>query len=467
MNRLLFADYLRRNRSNLIAGVAFVAGIWFVAGMGVFSASAAIAWSLLLTAIFGPLLAFSGLAPREVRLLPMSRREIWRTSWWLSTVVAVGLTTTGKVLGLLAARVFTADPAIAVGTVWLSSTCDFAYAGAFLGLLSIGRFRTGSHRSRLLRASQRGIGALVVVAFAGSVVWPFLFREHMPTRWNGISALTGAIILAGLGLTIRAYFTSPAPIAAPDVRAANRRQRVPTRSRVPEFSDVTGLRRIALRTWISAVVGQTGLLLLVAGVAAIIGVSSGEPIVDGIRGFGLLPFEADFFPFRLVMVYALGAVGLVWSLTLPGDSIQHMLRHLRTLPLGTAKLNAVLIGMPVVSWINAWVMLAALHLVVVGRPLDSFRLLEFFALIGIQCIARALTLRWRKPIWSIVLSFPLIVIGAVIVRWAPHAFPAVLPAIGVTGIVAAALLNHRMLTRSRLAYTPGKTTGLTADFKPV
>src|SRR5436189_5838577 len=99
MNRLLFADYLRRSRRHYFYLGFFAATPWILAAEGdAISIHTALAVALSLAGMGAPQ-TWQTFAPREIRLLPVSRRDLWRTAWWLGAVGFVGAVIIGQVIG--------------------------------------------------------------------------------------------------------------------------------------------------------------------------------------------------------------------------------------------------------------------------------------------------------------------------------------------------------------------------------
>ena len=128
-----------------------------------------------------------------------------------------------------------------------------------------------------------------------------------------------------------------------------------------------------------------------------------------------------------------------------------MLRHLRVLPLGAARLNVLLTAWPAVIWLGAWTALLGLHYVIIGEGVTSYHADALLGLIGVNAIARALTLRFSGFGKLLVLVPLIVVVPLLLFVDAPP--PAALVALGFGGLAAAAGLNHRALVR-RSTYAP-------------
>jgi len=122
-----------------------------------------------------------------------------------------------------------------------------------------------------------------------------------------------------------------------------------------------------------------------------------------------------------------------------------LLRHLRVLPLGTIRLQALLLSWPALVWGVLWTLLVLIHEMTIGPATAGYRLPLLLACIGSSALAIALGLRLsaRWPQASgvgIFLFIPfqgLIQISGV---W--------LIGIGVVSFAAAAVLNVSALSRS-------------------
>jgi len=206
---------------------------------------------------------------------------------------------------------------------------------------------------------------------------------------------------------------------------------------------------------------QVGIPLLLIGSMAVFnsvlhGGTAG-PLVE-LRDFGLLPFEhnAPFGkPSTLIMLYFLGGAGLIWPSGMTGyqDVLRLMLRHLRTLPLSTRTLNALLLTLPIVSWINLWLVMLLLHVAVGAGPIGSLRLADWLAMFGIDAVIRAMYHRWRSYFTTSFLLIALFVTLLIVTKFASGSLQTIALAVGAVALVAAWAINDDTLRRSRTAYS--------------
>jgi hypothetical protein len=122
-----------------------------------------------------------------------------------------------------------------------------------------------------------------------------------------------------------------------------------------------------------------------------------------------------------------------------------VLRHLRTLPIARVQLLGLLLTWPALVWSLAWLLLAGLHLALVGpHPTAGAQFLRLFASIGVSALGIALTLRLASR-WprlggaAAPMSFLLTPLILMSDGW--------LTAIGLLSFAAAAALNVSALSR--------------------
>lgn len=212
-----------------------------------------------------------------------------------------------------------------------------------------------------------------------------------------------------------------------------------------------------LRTWITVISFQATLPFFMMGVFRLMDTATGdtpEPWLNYAGRFGMLPFTSG---------EGLGLPWLMLSLfsSMGTESVTNMLRHLRTLPLGTRRLNLTLIAISVVAWVNAWFVLAAFHVIATNEPFLSWRLPMFLAFAGLDSALRAVHIRFRGRS-GFLFIFPVIVgigvgVGVSVTKFGIPAAPAYLVS-GASAFAFAIWLNERTLTRRRDVYAaPSRT----------
>ena len=459
MSRLLFADYVRR-RAWILASLGTITAIgWYLAvTWSPAFVQAAMAGSILVASTF-TMFGAKDVAPMEVQILPVSRRQIARTIWFVSTVVPVGVMTTGKVLGwtlgLLSRPVYASPDAI-----WLSAAMDFVSAGTMLCTVPlVQRVSLSIKHPRLQAAAVLGIMLPVMTL----PYVPFVIRKQLPIAWSEVTPLIAALVAVGAVCTALAYLVSP-PLVIGNRRALANAMASHSRSGFwIRLEHLTGLKRLMFQAWRSAAISQVLTPVLIAGAVyslASVFDSGSNPWSGGwlaaLRDFGFLPFEADWQPSSILMLFMLGSFGFRVEPGIQGTGVLTSMRHLRTLPLDTRQLNAMLIGLVLLVWVNGWVVLAGFHWLVNQEPLASLRLAEFFGLFGLDCVNKAAQLRYGT---KGLINFPaFVVIGAVLlgtVRMGVPLQPGLL-ILGAAGLVTAWLLNRHTLTTRRTIYAPQK-----------
>jgi hypothetical protein len=414
----------------------------------------------ILVASMSGLFSAKDVAPMEVQVLPISRREITRTIWFVSTLLPAGIMTTGKVLGWafgLLARPVHAGPE----TIWLSATMDFMSAGTVLSSIGLVQRISSSIKSPRLQ-SVLAIGIMLPALTLPYL--PFVFRSQLPLKWHEVSLLVAVLIAVGAACTARAYFVRP-----PFLLAANRHAIAGAMAshRGSGFwlrlEHLTGLRRLAFQVWRSAAISQVLTPIFIAGLvyasSTVFG-SSDNPWSGGwlaaLRDFGFLPFEADWTPSKILMVFMLGSLAFRLEPGATGTGVLTSMRHLRTLPLSTRQLNMLLFGLSAMVWVNGWLVLAGFHWLLSPEPIASLRLVELLALFGLDCLHKAGQLRRRT---AGVVSIPFfIALSVVLMATTRLGFPTepALVVLGLLSIAAAWFFNQRTLTRHRKIYTPQK-----------
>jgi hypothetical protein len=308
-----------------------------------------------------------------------------------------------------------------------------------------------------------------------SMLWPDLIFRSLPVRWHELNATTAGIVVLGLALTVLNYFVTPARVGMPNRHAIQAGWRSSKRRRpLPRFDRITGLGRLVFQTWKAAVVMQVGISLVVIGTMAAVNLVMHDEAagwLPDLRDFGFLPFDSNptsAGPSSFFVLYFLGGAGLVWPFAMVGhqDVLQFMLRHLRTLPLSTRALNALMLTLPLVSWINLWLVLLVFHFAMSGGPIGSLRLAEWLALIGIDAVIRAMYLRWRSYLWPGIFGTSILVTSFIVTKFAFGALPALAASAGAVALFLAWALNRDTLTRSRLAYSRVQVSPQIAALQP-
>jgi len=451
MNQHLFVDALRRIRTGLLAVGALAAVLWVLTGTGASGAAFGITLSMSLAVIAGPFAGASIVAPREVLLLPLSRQEVWRTRWCIGTAVTAGVMTTGKIAGMLLGR-----QSLPIEVVWLSSLLDLACIGIVTSLLpavqALQSIRvTGSGPWKRAVAAAPVIGSMI---FPFSPFLPFLAFKYVPTSWSHLPALALAFMIIGAGLAAASYFMTPRAIPGPSRGATRAALQTRGKSRWPVFPNVTGLRRLIGQAWLRAALIQAGTILTVPTLMSLLDRASGGRLdwLGTARDFGFLPFEAGHWSANWIMIFVFGSIASGQTLA--------TLRQLRTLPVSAFQLNGVFAGLSLTAWVNAWVFLAAFHVVATGRPIESWQVPMFLAFFSLEYLARAINVHWQHQFGGLFLVGLVIgPAGVLATKW-NLSTDVLLLTVCLVALPSAFLLNHLTMTRSRKAYAAKNQTFL-------
>jgi hypothetical protein len=130
------------------------------------------------------------------------------------------------------------------------------------------------------------------------------------------------------------------------------------------------------------------------------------------------------------------------------------LRHLRMLPLGVLRVNAVILSNTVFGWAMIWTALVVAHHVVLGRWPLMLRLDLLFLFMGLTALVAAVQTRWRfaGPL-SLIVWMPL----SSRFSTAPYSDRLWLASVvaGLAAFATSVWINHYLLTRSSRLYSVG------------
>ena len=434
MNRLLFIDSLRRNWISLLIKAGMGALIWMAAAGGLISTGTAIAASMALAQLAGPGLAIRLVAPREVFVLPMSRLEIWRTRFLYSIAMVAIATASGKLLALGISKWLAMD-APGLGTIAMSSVLDIVFAAAFTWPFLVTPTKHGA------------VLAVVVIAFLGGPVVPFALADRLPTTFAQLNVTSLTVLIVGIVIGSLCYFSTPTLATAPTPTAARAALKSRRRGIWPEFARLTGLKRLLLKVWGVSIAVQLGTIMSIPILLQLLDRLIGDPY-QGWAGYarelGLMPFELSDRPPNWVMCWIFASIG--------AEATTGMLRHLRTLPFSSRALTSVLMSISIITWTNAWFVLAAFHVLATGGPLQTLQLPMFMGFIGVDSLFRALQLRWRLRVWGFLLAILVVIPIAFLVTRIPVSADLRFIVFGGAALLIAAVLNHHVLTTNRAAY---------------
>ena len=436
MVSLLIADMLRRVPVRAAAGLAVGLMLaWLMLGSEHHS-SQAVALSLAVAFTLGPfcvpLLAHTPLTP----YLPVSRRDGWRAIWLMMVpgppVVTTVLT--------LPAVLLTGSPSWSGLT--LSTVMACAYAGTGCALLAFGGLVSPGHVTR--RGYRRWLELPVPLLYLGGPFWSYAFVSALPRQWADLTPLSVPVLLAGVGCAAAAYFYTPSFASR-----GRRRVRASPAARPTaggRRAALSGLPRLFAHELAFATTMAVNIVSAIAAVSLIVGAYSGSlKTIGAFASRALLPFSPlparqavhDFDVFDQLFWYGMFAASV-------SPRFPEMLRHLRVLPVGAARLHAALLGWPVLFWTLVWLLLALVQGAVTGHGFVAYRpdLLVFFA--GLTALAQALVLRFQSRWVRSACGVPILIpFGVLAYRGSPWLF-----AVAAVMVPAAIALNRDAFARS-------------------
>jgi hypothetical protein len=447
--RSLLRDALRRHRPIYLWVGGFLALLWLVMVSGALAPTGALSFSLGFAWFLGVFAGVSLFASREIGLLPIPRRTLWRAQWIASTLVATFWTTAAKLVGALIGTPF--NQTLDLEFIALSSCLDFLYTGVLLAVAAATGVAAGrvSENSSIVRKAIQALG--MFVALMGGFAWGFVLRPIVPTSWTQVTGATAMVMGAALAVSVAAFFYSPRagePRPSRMRRDVRRRQDVARMQRpgrlvgLPRLivDDLTGTARLA--ALIPAIVG-----------AAFFGVYAFNPApgagtgpLKAMKEMGWLPLREDTLFAQCYFLLAFG-LSLVNSWRSGGVDPSPLLRQLRVLPLGVRRLNALIVGRRLLGWLVLWLFLLLPHVVVFRSAPSTLRLDILAWIAGADALVYALHLCWMKwlPTFAFAMGF-----GLVSAKVIDHQSAGIAPyagiAIGLACLAAAVWINHTTLT---------------------
>jgi hypothetical protein len=439
--RLLIADLAWRSRWRAAFLTATLV-LMFGPMVGIGNPARGFAGSMGVAFAAGPMLTLWQV-PRSIWFLPMSRRDIWRAGWLVSVAGVTLVTTLVKLPLLLVPQV---RDKIGLSGVMLSTAYDLAYLGVGCGLVILAtRPQPASGWRRRTAAMLKGLADMLLPLGMGALYATMAVDNLLPTTWEDLGPRGIALLIAGLGLTAATWFHSPTPVSPSNRLAPRPRTKTPA-ARL-ERGRLSGLPRLLVHesAW-TLVTG--GLIVLASGIFVVVAaIISRAPEGAGgfihtlllqIDGRGSAPQGAvsDSFPFLIGFGVFVASVIARFPL---------MIRHLRVLPLGTTRLNALLLLWPAAVWLAAWTGWIALHYAVIGEGVVSYHAGVLLGLVGASAMMQSVTVRLSSVARIFTFACLIGIVPLMPIFWTPK--PAAFAAAGAALIVAAAVFNRRALSR--------------------
>lgn len=371
-----------------------------------------------------------GLDFREIRVLPITPRDRWVTTWLLSTLVVTSFLFVVKSVILTLAVVIEDTVLMTPETLLLSTIYDFAYAGAVLPagtLLGSAEHSRATPRGHLARPAWYMLAALWPI---GSLGLPFLSARALPAHVSEFTIGHVLVLLFGLSVSFIGLRWTPRAFGSLIYHVSTR----PTTPARPVarriFGDrFTGVARIAWRH------ATKTFILACAGIATAVVVGAFVPLPKGFPRFLSSMFLlVAFLGISMVSAWA------PWA------------RRLRVLPLSVTHVNALFLITPLLTWVEVWIVLLLAHAALglpIGEELGPRAVLAYG---GVCALTNALvfkvygSLGGQLGVFMLLVTAPMLVLTLFEI---PHEWVRfLLLLVGPVSLAVAAFVNHRTLTRS-------------------
>lgn len=459
MLRHLIPDFLRRLWTVHAGACAALAIFWATAGSLPLEREFFFALSLAAAFVLGPMLAITQFGITEIFLLPVSRRDLWRAVWFLSTLAACASTLAAKLAGVAVGTLLMTEHPLGLSQVAISSLLDLAYVGLVIGVLLLLRHGSTGVSGWVGRALSAITIAVTTLSFVGGVLWGFLVQAYLPSEWSHLRGPALSLLVAGIGIAMATYFYAPPPGIRQASRGGEARARPATIARFgPKLEWLTGTRLMLVQETLRAAGASLMLIVFFAVLGTFIDPQQG--LAEKLRAWRLLPFEpgdASLAIYWLVIYGGMMLNGIAPARDPLGSSPW---RHLRVLPMTTADLIRLLLARRALGWLTIWTVLLIVHLAVTRSLPATLRPELLVVAIGADALIHALQVRWqRHPIGLASLALysgMILVVGLVLVlplrllseMWADT----LLVSVGLAAMAVAAWILSRTLRGSSVLY---------------
>lgn len=441
--RLLVVDRVHRmNRGLVLFFAVFAGAMWWAAGLlgqpRAFAASMAIAFQL------GPLLTLR-VIPRSLWYLPVSHRDVWRSGWLISTLGVTALTTTAKLVAVLVPW-GPGTPGIA--SIALSAIFDLASTGVGCALVVLAMHPRPVSRALHLPWIIGWHLSQLSLPLAGMALFylPVWSDVALPVRWSDLHATALMLLVGMLALTAATWFYRPMPPALANPQTSTAPAAINVRP--GRRSRLTGIPRLLVREagWTFAIGGSLALMGVIVVLVLTRAARNQREFMELLNAT-LQVADARAASAREVGVVALNLI--LWYGMLAATLAARfplILRHLRALPIGAARLNALLVGWPALIWVLGWTAGTAMNFVVLGHLPARPHLGSTVAVIDVCALAQALNLRATLPARITVFCAVAGLVPFVSLITQPS--PLLLGLTGVASFVTAILVNQVALSHN-------------------
>jgi hypothetical protein len=190
----------------------------------------------------------------------------------------------------------------------------------------------------------------------------------------------------------------------------------------------------------------------IAGAAAVAVLSLGLYVgLSRLRGQRRSLFDAGMSDWEFLIVGGLGL--LLLAPFSAGSGLTPFLRRLKVLPIGSMRLCLTLTSLPLMAPVFFWILAGVGHVLLWNDGPATWRPGALLFFCGILALGAALVTRFNSPVASLLAGImPLMCVMAVMMWFERDqiqvVLPVLLPAVGVTGVAAAFVLNYNTVTRA-------------------
>jgi hypothetical protein len=416
--------------------------------------AAPLAGTWFLTLPPGPLLQ-----GRAFYQLPVSRRTWWLARWSMATAGATTLVT----LALAAAHLQAGTPQESPERLALFASFAFLYSG-FAMVLVAGR--VGRHMDQPIDLSPKLFFKAILRAIVGMLAMtlllmaaPFVFARFLPHRFADIGFGFALVMIVLAGATVLGFLHKPKVLPRPNPRrqiaAMSPRPERTAVAAKPAFADRLTGWRLALwdecRKQLTMFSMLMALLIVVWAAASL--VRHMPPLSAFLSNADALPLAShrahvtEFVTWGFLCFFA----GLFDSAAPP------RVRPLRTLPMSTNALGSLPPLLGLISATMLWVVLAALHVLVLHIFPVAPRIDLFLAFAGLVALGHALRLITpAQPVAKGLIGFaPFAVVmlaGGFIDTWHPEVVQPLMLIGGLTLLSASFVLTRVSLAQNSRMY---------------
>lgn len=413
--------------------------------------------SMLMAILASQAVTFVALRNRAVRVLPVSRRDLWRARWMIVTLGAATLTTAAQALIMVVATTIAPAASNAFASLAVTWWSTFILGGVWvaIGLWAPGLIdvlplpaATGVFRNLLTLAARflRNVMTacvwllLAVVFIMGATELPGLLRRCVTMDWHDLSHWHGLATGLAVFVAVASYWHRP------PVQAGPGRPPVPRPCQVTLIprGTLSAVRLLVYENFVRASLGAAIALGVVGGVmVAFLMFVRDRPYGEAIAGVAVrLAHQLD-------VTNVDGLRPLFFGFLLGQSEGKFNARHLRALPISTLQLTALLLLPTPLMWLAVITLVSGLHLAVIGTmPRIDPSLLA--VILGITALYQPLRLQMRGL--SLGLCVCLLILLVPGTAFQPHLPDAPAPLTPITfGVLLTAIAivwSYWLLTRS-------------------